>query len=75
MAKITTIAESSKLLPDPQVATRYGVTSRTIDRWDERPALGFPPAIRINNRKYRRVGELELWEKQRAAASLAPEAA
>jgi hypothetical protein len=32
----------SGLLPDPRVADRYQVTSRTICRWDTQPNLGFP---------------------------------
>jgi hypothetical protein len=57
-----------ELLPDPLVAKRYHVSTRTLPRWDENPALGFPPAIRINNRKYRRLRELERWERECAAA-------
>jgi hypothetical protein len=58
----------SGLLPDPLVADRYQVTDRTISRWDTQPELGFPKAIRINNRKYRRLSELEDWERERATA-------
>jgi hypothetical protein len=65
--KLPTIPGSSDLLPDPKVAERYKVTPRTIDRWDHQPDLGFPPALRINNRKYRRVSQLEIWERQRIA--------
>jgi hypothetical protein len=58
---------SGDLLPDRLVAARYKVTTRTIDRWDQQPELGFPRALRINNRKYRRVNELARWERQRVA--------
>ena len=58
---------SSGLVPDPRVAARYQVTSRTIDRWDRRPELNFPKAIRINGRKYRHLHELETWERARVA--------
>jgi hypothetical protein len=66
--KLSTIPESSDLLPDPLVADRYKVTPRTIDRWDRQADLGFPPALRINGRKYRRVNQLEIWERQRVAS-------
>jgi hypothetical protein len=56
-----------ELLPDPLVAKRYNVSTRTLPRWDGNPALGFPPPIRINQRKYRRVRDLEQWERERAA--------
>ena len=55
------------LLPDPQVAQRDKVTPRTINNWDRQPELGFPPAVRINGRKYRHLHELESWERQRVA--------
>jgi hypothetical protein len=66
--KINVVSDSNDLLPDPGVARRYRVTSRTIDRWDRQPGLGFPKAIRINNRKYRRLAELETWERGRVAS-------
>ena len=57
----------SGLLPDPLVADRYQVTDRTISRWDTQPELAFPKPIRINRRKYRRLAELENWERSRVA--------
>ena len=68
MAKTITISDSADLLPDPRVAQRYNINPRTLYRWDKQPALGFPPAIRINRRKYRRVEQLEAWERQRVTA-------
>ena len=65
--KLTTIPESSDLLPDPQVAARYKVSSRTLARWDNDPALGFPPPVRINGRKYRYLNELQEFERARVA--------
>jgi predicted DNA-binding transcriptional regulator AlpA len=69
VAKTITVSDSTDLLPDPQVARRYNVNPRTIYRWDDQPALGFPKPIRINNRKYRRLHELEAWERQRVEAA------
>jgi len=69
MAKtVSTIPDSADLLPDPRVALRYHVSPRTLYRWDEQPELGFPKPIRINRRKYRRVKQLEIWERQRDGA-------
>jgi hypothetical protein len=42
-----------ELVPDPQVCREFGVTSMTLWRWDEDPALNFPPPIRIRKRKFR----------------------
>jgi hypothetical protein len=63
--------DNDDLLPDPQVAKRYGVTSRTLYRWDEDPNLGFPAAVRIKKRKYRSLRKLREFEIKRAAASQA----
>jgi predicted DNA-binding transcriptional regulator AlpA len=52
-----------KLIPDPAVARRYGITLRTLYRWEKNPTLGFPPAARINGRKYRRVDDLAAWDR------------
>src|SRR6516164_438773 len=52
-----------RLLPDREVAARYGVTTRTLWRWDHRPQLGFPRPIRINGRKYRRECELDEFDR------------
>lgn len=61
-------SRARRLLPDPQVCKRYGVTPMTLWRWDQNPRLEFPDAIRINGRKYRDEAQLEVWERQRAAA-------
>jgi predicted DNA-binding transcriptional regulator AlpA len=52
-----------RLLPDPQVWKRYGVTAMTLYRWDHNPALNFPKPVVIGRRKYRDEAELELWER------------
>jgi hypothetical protein len=53
------------LLPDKLVARRYGIHILTLSRWDANETLGFPRAVSINNRKYRRIAELEAWERAR----------
>jgi hypothetical protein len=53
--------------PDPEVAKEYGVSLRTLARWDEQVELEFPPAQRVNNRKYRNVKALRQWDLWRAA--------
>jgi hypothetical protein len=58
-----------RLVPDRQVAERYGVHPKTISRWDANPDLGFPPPVVINNRFYRRLSALMVWERERAARS------
>lgn len=36
----------------PDVANEFGKNPRTIKRWIENPALGFPRPVRINGRLY-----------------------
>jgi DNA-binding transcriptional MerR regulator len=68
MAKIiSSILEANDLLPDPLVADRYKVTSRTLHRWDRQKGLGFPPPVTINRRKYRRINQLQDWERRHVA--------
>jgi hypothetical protein len=59
-------ATAPLLIPDSRVAKRYSVTLRTLDRWDRRPELGFPPPRRIRNRKYRVLHELDIWDRENA---------
>ena len=58
-----------ELVPDPAVARRYGVNLRTLPRWDADPDLNFPKPIKIRNRRYRRLQDLVVWERTRAAQS------
>lgn len=55
------------LIPDAQVADTLGVCIRTLARWDARPELGFPPPVRMNGRKYRRLGALRAFNEGRQA--------
>jgi hypothetical protein len=57
-------------LPTSKVAERYGVVTRTIERWADNPDLNFPEPMRAHKRKYWRLAELEAWERSRAAAAV-----
>jgi len=50
-------------LADRQVAQRYDVSVRTLERWDLKPELGFPKPIRINGRRYRDAAKLDAWDR------------
>lgn len=56
-------------LPTRQVADRYKVHPRTVDRWVRDPALGFPSPMDINGRKYWVLRSLREFDQQRAQAS------
>lgn len=51
--------DSDTLIPDPKVARELGVSAVTLWRWDENPAVDFPPKYKINNRNYRKRSDLD----------------
>jgi hypothetical protein len=54
------------LIPDSQVARRYGIHIKTVGRWDTYSKLKFPPPVVINGRRYRRRRDLEEFERRQA---------
>ena len=48
------------------MADRYGVTTKTIDRWAADPKLGFPAPLRINATPLWDLEQVESWERDRA---------
>ena len=64
----TTIPNTTKWLPDDKVADRYDVTTRTIQRWEKDPELGFPQAVWFGRRRKRRSLEaLQAYDRKCAA--------
>ena len=60
------------LVPDRVIADDAGVTLRSINEWEKDPELGFPAAIRIRRRKYRKWGEYRKFKERRAAQAQTP---
>jgi predicted DNA-binding transcriptional regulator AlpA len=56
----------SQKLRKRAMADRYGVTTKTIDRWVLDPKLGFPAPIHINATPIWDLSEVERWERDRA---------
>jgi hypothetical protein len=54
------------LLADRLVAERYDVTVRTLERWDQKPELGFPPPVYIRRRRFRVIEKLDGWDRANA---------
>jgi len=54
-----------------QQPRRYGVSTRTIERWSDDDNLGLPTEIDIAGRQYRKLADLETWERARAAIAAA----
>jgi transposase len=44
-----------------EVAKRFNVHPRTIERWSRRTDLGFPPVVIVGNRRYVEVEKIEAW--------------
>ena len=59
--------QEERYLSRRQQAERYGKSTKTMERWADDPALGYPAEIDINGRKLRKLSELEAWERERAA--------
>ena len=68
--------QQKRLLPERKVCERYGVTTMTLFRWERDPSLGFPRALKIRGRKYRREQELDAFDARQCevteALSTAP---
>jgi hypothetical protein len=58
---------SEDYLPVKLVRLRYGVCGRTLDRWEDNKALGFPKAMVVNGRRFWRLADLQNWERARAS--------
>jgi hypothetical protein len=56
----------SEYAPDSAVAKFFNVHVKSISRWDRRPELKFPEAIRINGRKYRRWSDIHEFARRAA---------
>lgn len=73
-----TVTETDVLVPDPRVREEFGgVSEMTIHRWDRDPqmaALGWPPPIRIRNRKFRSRRALEAFKATMARRAVAERA-
>jgi hypothetical protein len=57
---------SNKWSPRKATAERYGVSTRTISRWERDPKMAFPEALLVNGRRYHRLADLVCWERARA---------
>jgi len=53
-----------------QQAKRWSVSKRSVERWGQTYELSLPPEIEINGRHYRKLSEIEAWERTRAVAAV-----
>jgi predicted DNA-binding transcriptional regulator AlpA len=67
MAKTATAQADTgrdELVPDPQVWKEFSISAMTLWRWNQDPALNFPPPIKIRNRNFRSRRELEAFKER-----------
>jgi hypothetical protein len=57
------------LIPEAKAAKKCGVCTKTLERWDDKPELGFPPIVWINGRKFRDADLLDAFFVARVRAS------
>jgi predicted DNA-binding transcriptional regulator AlpA len=61
--------DDSVLLPSAKVKMRFGgISDMTLWRWERNEKLGFPQPVRINRRRYYRLGDIKEFERRRFAA-------
>lgn len=63
------MSQDKQFLTKPNLARRWQKTSRTIDRWLENPAEGFPVPVIIGGRKHWDLDDIEAFERACAATS------
>jgi len=69
LAMIADSNNSDRKLPTRLVCRRYGISDRTLARWERNPDLSFPPAMIINHRKYFDETALSAWERKHARSA------
>jgi hypothetical protein len=58
-----------RLIPNSKAAKQCGVCTKTLERWDEKPWLNFPPIIWISGRKFRDADLLDAFIVARVRSS------
>jgi predicted DNA-binding transcriptional regulator AlpA len=62
------VRRSARRMPTRAVADRYGVSTRSVERWTADPKLNFPQPLRINKRRYWSEAELDEFDRSRSGA-------
>ena len=62
-------ATADVFLPAVKVLERYGVSQMSLWRWERDEKLNFPQPIRIGRRRYYKLADLEVFERNRAKAA------
>jgi len=64
--------DQEQFLSRSQQARRYNKNYRTIERWGKDVELGYPSEIEIRGRFFRKLSELEEFERRRAGLIRTP---
>jgi hypothetical protein len=64
----------ARLIPNSKAAKQCGVCPKSLERWDEKPELNFPPIVWINDRKFRDADLVDAFilTQVKASAAIAP---
>ena len=65
-----TTTPADELVSRKTVAGEFDSCTKTIDRWEDDPRLGFPKSVLINRRRFWRRSELEAFKHAQVRASL-----
>lgn len=67
------LPSGDQLVPEPEVCVELNIAPMTAWRWDRNPkmiALGWPPCVKINRRKFRSRAALDAFKAQLMAAAV-----
>ena len=69
----TEIIDPDRMIQASSVAARYDISVRTLDRWLQKPHLGFPPPVMVTrdiagrvSSRFWRPSHLVAWERAQA---------
>jgi hypothetical protein len=57
------MSKQRRYLSRGEIAKRFGVSSRTVRRWEKNEKLDFPPVIMMSKRGYFDLDEIEAFER------------
>jgi predicted DNA-binding transcriptional regulator AlpA len=69
------MSDAVKWMTGPQIRQRYNISAMGLHRWLNDKRLQFPRPVKIRERLFWRLGDIEAFEKQMIAAGLRNRAA
>ena len=63
--------QSTEFVTDSKICEEFHITKMTLWRWDRNPAIGFPPPVYINARKFRSRRQIEQFKENLVRRAIA----